>query len=998
MIMKTILKLSFMLTLLFAAQSLLAQTVVTGKVADSSGAGIQGVTITVKGAKAATQTNADGNFTINAGSNATLTFSYVGYETASEAVGSRSSINITMVPSSANTIGEVVVIGYGTARRKDVTGAVSSVTARNFNQGVIAAPDQLLQNKVPGVDITTNSGQPGAASTIKIRGNNSIRGGQNPLYVVDGVPLDGRSARPSVNLGNNGLGFGTTPESNPLLYINPADIQQIDILKDASSAAIYGSRGANGVIVITTKKGTAGPTRIDVGAYVGVADYMKKYKVLDASQYRDALKRYGVASTNDSGSSVNALDEIAQHRPTQNYTVAISGGNETGKYRASFLANSNQGLLKKSALDKYIGNFSGQYRFFQSRLSIDFNLTAGHYTEHLTNVSNTAGSQGNLISAALIWNPTVPFRRADGTYNLNSNGVANPLALSDAFSDVSNVNTVLGNISAGYKILKNLEYRFLFAVNHSTGSRNVNIEGFLEGFPSLSGQGYAVIANASLTSQTFTHTLNYRTSLSKNLSMDALVGFEYWKSNYSNGTVAGSGFNTNLNQNSRLPIPYTSIFQNASTQYPYVSFVDPSTELQSFFGRVNFNLLDKYLLTATIREDGSSKFGLNNRYGAFPSVGAKWVINNEDFLKDNKVFSNLALRVSYGTTGNQEFPAGSSQEQFGLTAYNTGGQTIVANPGLKWERTNAVNVGADYTFKNGRIYGSLDYYRKNTTDLLYQAIAIQPAPNSVYFINLPANLINEGIEFAIGSTIIDKKDVSWDVNFNIANNKNLLKNLLDLKTGLPITILTGQINGQGVSGTLAQVITNNQPVNEFYLKPFTGFDASHSQQIGASGSETYAGDPNPHIVSGFTTTLRYKKYTFTLNAGGAFKYKIYNNTATSVTNVNNVTSGRNIDFAAYQANESSSDGAAASTRFLESGDYVKLRNLTVRYDAGNIGNYFRNVTFYVSGTNLFVFTKFKGFDPEVNVDKTNNNYPSRNIEYVPYPTPRILTAGVNFSL
>lgn len=987
------------LSLLFIlfTQALSAQTkVINGKVTDTSGIGVPGVSVTVRGSKTGTQTGSDGNFQLSVPANANvLIVSSVGYDQQEVTLDGKTSIDVSLVAQNA-ALNEVVVVGYGTARRRDLTGAVSSVKAKDFNQGIIIAPDQLLQNKVAGVDISVNSGQPGAASTLKIRGNSSIRASNNPLYVIDGVPLDGRSARPSVNLGGNGLGFGTTPEANALLFINPNDIAQIDVLKDASSAAIYGSRGANGVIVITTKKGTSGASKVEVGVSAGIADYMKKYKVLSADQFRTALTKYGQPATYNGGSSVDALDEIAQHKLTQNYSLAVSGGNETGRFRASFLGSKNYGLLKKSSLDKYIGSFSGQYKFLDQKLSIDFSLIAGHYTENLTNISNTAGSQGNLLSAALNWNPTVPFYK-DGLYVLNSNAVANPLAVSDAFTDISGVNTFLGNISAGYKLLNNLEYKFLYAINHGTGARTVNIEGFLEGFTNLSGQGFGNISSAVLTSQTFTHTLNYRTNFSDNLSFDAVAGYEYWKSNYSTGSIAASGFNTNLSQANRISIPYTNTFQNARTQYPYFPSVDPTVELQSVFARANFNFRDKYIVTGTIRADGSSRFGENNKYGYFPSVGAKWVLTNEDFLKGGLI-NNLALRASWGITGNQEYPAGASQEQFGLSSFNTAGQTIVANPNLKWETTSAYNFGVDYAFAGGKIFGAVDYYYKDTKNILFQTNAIQPAPSSIYFINIPANLINSGVEFLIGTNIIDQARLGWDVNFNIAYNKNILKNFYDINTGLELRILTGQINGQGVSGTLAQVITNNQPVNEFYLKPFAGFETNGSPKIGASGSEVYSGDPNPHVVSGFSTTLRYNKFTLSVNAGGAFGYVIYNNTATSVTNINNITSGRNIDLEAFNSPEDKGSGAVASTRFLEKGDYVKLRNATLRYDIGSFGRFVKGASCFVSGTNLFVITKFTGFDPEVNVDKSSNNYPSRSIEYIPYPTPRTISAGINFSL
>ncbi len=979
----------------FFTQGLYAQNkTITGKITDSKdGSPLVGATVQPKGSKTGTSTGADGSFSITVGPNVTtLVVTSVGFERQEISISGRTTLDVSLVASNAN-LNEVVVVGYGTARKKDLTGAVASLKAKDFNQGVITAPDQLLQSKVPGLEITNTSGQPGAASTIQIRGNSSIRSSNNPLYVVDGVPLDGASARP--NLGN---AFGSTPNSNPLLFIDPNSIAQIEVLKDASSAAIYGARGANGVIVITTKKGSSGPMKIEAGVNFGVnAGYLRRFEVLDAGQYRAALKKYGQPSSLDGGANVDALKEITQHTLSQNYSVAFSGGNEVGKFRAGFLASRNQGLIKKSSLDKYLATFGGNYKFLDNKLTLDFNMIAGNYGERLTSVSNTAGSQGNIISSALSWNPTQPLIKSDGLYNFPSNGSGNPLAFNDAFSDKSNVNSFLGNISGSYKILDNLEYKLLFGINSSTGTRDLNIEGWLQGISGLSGLGNAGIANAKLLSQTITHTLNYRAKLSSDLHLDALAGYEYFKTDFSGNSITASGFNTNLSQTARISIPYTSIFQNAKTQNPLSAFANPTAELQSYFGRATLNYLDKYLLTATIRADGSSKFGKNNKYGYFPSVGARWVVSNEDFLKSSKVFSSLALRASFGITGNQEYPAGSSQEQFGLTSYNTAPQVVNGNPDLKWETTRSIDIGTDFSFLNGKIYGAIDYYHKNTSDILFQTNAIQPAPSSLSFINLKdANLINTGVEFAVGATVVQHRDITWDVSVNVAYNKNEIKNFKDPNTGLPLLVQTGQVNGQGVSGTLAQVITNNQPVNEYYLKPFGGFDGTGNQIIGANPQ--FAGDPNPHVLAGFSTSVRYKKFTASINAGGAFGFLIYNNTATSVTNIAGIVQGRNIDLAAYNSKEGVGSGVGASTRFLEKGNYFKLRNATVRYDLGNIGKYVKNFSAFVSGSNLFVITKFTGFDPEVNIDKSNNSYPSRSIEYVPYPTPRVISFGLNFTL
>jgi len=422
-----------LLLMAFVAQ---AQKTITGKITDDKSNPVTGASVVVKGGKTGTTTDASGNFSLNVPSGTTaITVSYVGFASQDVDVSSSSAITVSLKPDNSS-LTDVVVVGYGTSQKKDITGSVVSLKAKNFNQGVINTPDQLLQNKIPGVEVTNNSGMPGSATTVKIRGNNSIRAVNNPLYVVDGVPLDGRTARPSVNLSTGG--FGTTPDDNPLLYINPYDIAQIDVLKDASASAIYGSRGANGVIAITTKKSSSQGTKLEFGSQFGFNEgYMKKFEVLDAGQFRDALHKYSLDTlTNslDKGASVDPLKEITQNQLSQTYDLALSGGNEDAHYRASFLGSGLNGFIKNSELDKYLGTFSGSYKFLDRKLSIDFSLIAGHVTENTPLVSNTAGSQGNLISAALQWNPTSPFTDANGKFIDLGNGTINPLAFLKGYS------------------------------------------------------------------------------------------------------------------------------------------------------------------------------------------------------------------------------------------------------------------------------------------------------------------------------------------------------------------------------------------------------------------------------------------------------------------------------------------------------------------------------------------------------------------------------------
>jgi iron complex outermembrane receptor protein len=720
---------------------------------------------------------------------------------------------------------------------------------------------------------------------------------------------------------------------------------------------------------------------------------MKNYDVLDAATFIKGLAKYKV-SGQDFGSSVNAMSELMNKNISQNYNLALSGGNDNGKFRASFNGASTNGTIKGSTLDKYVANFGGQYRFLDKRLTLGFGLTYGHTNENVIPFSNNAGSQGNIISSILQWNPTQKLTASNGDFIYPQNGSGNPLAMLKATNDQVGVNSVLANIRAAYKISENLEYRLLYAVNSSNGSRNTNVYGFLQGISGVSGQGTAAISNAQLTSQTITHTLNYKKDITAKLNLDALAGFEYWTSDYSNNSFSGNTFNTNLDAN-KLTLPYTSTMANAKTMNTPSTYVAPTTELQSYFGRAQLNYDSKYYLTGTLRADGSSKFGSNNKYAYFPSVGAKWAIINENFMKGNKLFSNLALRASYGITGNQEFPAGASQEQFYFGAFNNASQVNVANPSLKWEESRSIDLGIEFSTNNGKIYGAIDWYDKNTSNILFQSTAIQPAPASIYFINLPnAQLNNTGVEFTLGANLLTKKDLTWDMSGYVAFNKNMLTKFT--QNGQDIQILTGSIDGQGVSGTLGQVITNNQPINEFYLKKFLGFDANGNQLYAENPS--MVGNPNPTTTFGISSTVNYKKFTFVVNGGGSAGYSVYNNTATSVTNIAGIANGRNISLAAYNSPERTSSPVAANSRFLESGDFFKLRNASVSYHFGNYGKYIKNLNAFVSGNNLLVFTKFTGFDPEVNIDKGSNNYPSRSIEYLPYPTARTFSAGVNFSL
>ncbi len=995
--------------LVVLSQSLFAQEkTITGKITDSKdGSPVPGVSVTAKGTGTGTQTRSDGTYSLSVPNNtSTLVVSSVGYATQEISVSGKTSLDVLLVASTTN-LNEIVVVGYGTSRRKDLTGAVSSVQAKDFVKGPVTNPDQLLIGKVSGLQIINSSGQPGAVTIVKIRGTNSIRSGNNPLYVVDGVPLDGRAPRPG--LINSGL--GTTPDANPLTYINPADIASIDVLKDASASAIYGSRGANGVILITTKKGTTGPARIDVGASYGFSGVMRKIKVLDASEYRSALNTYN-APKSDSGASIDPFDEIIHKgAPTQNYTVAFSGGTENGRYRASFLYSDQQGIIRKSGIKKYVASFNDQHKFLDKKLSLDFSLIAANVTEKIAPISNDAGSAGNIISLALIWNPTLPLVRSNGLYNqTNPSGQTNPLALSDAYNDQTSQTTLLGSMSAGYKITPDLEYKFLLGLNYGTGVRRQEIQGWIQSLGNPVG-GSANVSDAQLFSETITHTLNYIKQITPRLNLNAVAGYEYWKTSFLGSGIFGSKYDLNQSQTDITPgyHYYNNIEAGDPGNRQTYSFKDPSVELQSYFGRAVLNYNDRYLLTATFRADGSSKFGENNKYAYFPSVAAAWNITNEDFMKNSSIFNSLKLRIGYGQTGNQEFnPTDAALSVQYYSSFNNSNVVHYGNPDLRWETVTSVDAGLDFTILKSKLWGFIDYFDKKTTNPIVDFPVSLPSAGGTLFKNMDGEthptvgytqkawITNKGVEVSLGAAIIEKTDLTWTISANATFVKN--KFVSPEIAELPFLKNTGGLHGQGTSGAYSEAIANDQPLDAFYLPLFQGFDKTTGVQPPSGPPVFGVGDPNPSTYYGLTTELGYKKWSLSINAHGSFGNMIFNNTAMSVLNISNIIGGRNIASNLIGNGESTANPITPTTRFLEKGDYFKLGNATINYNLGKLGKYAKNINLYVSGNNLFVISKYTGFDPEVNIDKALNGIPSLGVDYIGYPTARTIIFGVNFSL
>lgn len=986
-----------LLVMLGFAISSKAQTTVTGTVTDKKGEPLPGITVTIKGTKNATSTNAQGVYTLsNVANDAVLTFTGAGITKQDVSVSGRSSVNAELETSVGN-LNEVVVVGYGSVRRKDLTGSVGSVQAKDFNKGVLTSPDQLIQGKVAGVQIQNNSGQPGGETTIKIRGNSTVTGSGNPLFVVDGIPLDGNSPRPG--LGDIGFG-GSNPGSNPLNFLNPSDIASIDVLKDASATAIYGSRAAYGVVLITTKKGKSGEPKIEAGVSYGMSSIMKRIRVLTADEFRKALTYYGVSSSLDKGGNVNALDAILRTANVQNYNVAISGGNENAKFRLSLGALDQQGIVLKSGIKKYTANFSANFKFLESKkLGLDLNILPSQYIEDIAPISNNAGASNNLIGMALTWNPTQPLKIGDSVVNVGGNSVFNPLNVSQAINDKSKVTTVLASIAPSYKFTSWLEYKMIFSIKYGTGERrtmrdqNTN----MSATNTYTGVGFAGIGNSEVTTEQITHTLSADKKISSDLNLNAVIGYEYLKfksrgsSESSNGPASGFG---------SYGLDYTDYIQYGDkTTYNISSYYNPIDELQSYFARAVLNYKDKYLLTGTFRADGSTRFGKNNRYGYFPSFAGAWNINKESFFTSEFV-NNLKLRAGWGKTGNQQFPSGSAiaRLRFGSNgSIQNGGQINYNNADLKWQSDRQYNIGIDAAMWNNKVNLTVDYFNKKTTGLLFpnDGDVRGPSNGAVLWENLPGYIENKGLEASANIAIINKNDLSWDLGVNATFINNVVKDV-------PAPIFTGELSGQGVSGTLVQTIQSGLPLNAFYTRRFLGMDKSTGLALYEDDGNSfyYVGNPNPKTILGISTSVRYKRLSLTVNMNGAFGQSIYNNTLNNTINVGNINGGRNIAYSVYSdpIKESFANPVTSSSRFIEKGNYLKMSNATLNYALGNIAKTFKGMNVYITGQNLFVITKFRGFDPEVNVNKIANSVPSVGFEYQPYPSARTITAGINFSL
>lgn len=987
--------LAVLLMLISITMSVMAQDVsVSGKVTDAKTGGIPGVTVTLKGSTRGTNTDVEGNYQISVPGNATLSFSAIGYETQDVAVGNKSVVNVVL-SEDVKALEEVVVVGYGTVKKKDATGAVSALGSKDFQKGIVTSPEQLMQGRVAGVQITQSSGEPGGGINVRIRGTSSVLGGNNPLFVIDGVPLSGDNT----SSGGDNQGVGRQPAKNPLNFLNPDDIASMDILKDASATAIYGSRGANGVVLITTKRGK-GKGSLDYGYSVGISNITKKYDLLSATEYK-------AAGGQDQGASTDWQDVLFRTALTHQHNLSYGGGDASGNYRFSLGYLNQDGIVETSNVKRYSVGFSGTKKFINDKLTIGSNLNFANTQDTGVPISENIGFEGDLMGNILKANPTRAVRKADGSLNQSTTTEPNPLAFVELSKDKSNTLRALGNINAELEIFTGLKFKTVLGFDKSMSSRKqaYSRDLVVSGIEKI---GRVYIRDVESDNQLWENYFTYDKEFGK-VTLNALLGYSYQSFENSSKNVAAANFRTSdldLMINN-LGIAGTVGIKDPTTLSSVGSVVQNSSyikdELQSYFGRVNLGFGGKYLFTGTLRVDGSSKFGGNNKYGYFPSGAFKWKLVEEDFVPKT-VFTDLSLRVGYGVTGNQNIPHNvyDRRDRYSDYVINQGGDAITGgglyavafnNADLKWESTAAFNLGLDFSILKGRLSGTIDVYNKSTKDLLFKVVSAQPAPNPFAYKNLDTDIQNRGIELALNAVVVDGKKFSWEVLFNASYNKNLVKNLVGAYD-------TGEINGQGLSGAFAQRLAEGQPLFAYFLREFGGFDENGNSVYPNGDFQQFLGgkSPLPKLNAGLTNNLKYGNFDLGIFFNGVFGNYIYSNTANAFFTQGSFSNGRNVTKDVIGNGEGALNAPDVSTRFLQKGDFVRLQNLSIGYRIPmKSSKILSNARVFVTGQNLLTITKYDGQDPEVSTNKQMNDIPSFGIDYTAYPRAKTWTVGVNVS-
>ena len=951
---------------------------VKGTVVGADGTPIAGATVQSLSTKKTTTTNEKGEFTLPATEGEKLMITVVGYNDQ-EVTVSGTSLQVTMTIGNS-ALGEAVVVGYGSRKKTDLTGSLTQLKADNIRQGVTISVDNMLQGKVAGVRLMQSSGEPGAGVDVFIRGVGSIRSGSTPLFVIDGVPL----SNDNVSAASPDLGLGSTDAKNPLNFLNTGDIETITVLKDASAAAIYGARGSNGVVLITTKHGKKGDPSLTYDTYVGTSSVIKKIRVLSASEYRKALANPAY----DHGGNTDWQDAIFRHGFVQNHNLSFTKTTATGSYVASISRLDQTGIIKNSDFNRTTARLNAEESFFDNkRLIVKMNLTASNIDEAGIPNGSSAGSDGQFMIYALMANPTRTVYDSAGNFtNFNMIQLFNPLYVLSVYDDRTNTFRVLGNLEATLRLLPGLNYRFNLGLDKTTSERNTTM------YPNVtdrSPQGAYVQNDLKSLTTLVEHYLTYNLAIQKH-QVELLGGFSYQKFDFS-GTAFGQQNIAALGAG--VPPMYNPGYSGIPSS---PSGYAQENELQSYFGRLNYNYDNRFLITASLRADGSTRFGANNKYGYFPSFAAGWNLTKESFLKNVSAIRSLKLRASWGQTGNQEVPNKITQASYSLSAasgYYLDGTNLVnglvvnrtANPNLKWELVEQYNFGVDFELFRNKLYGSLEYYNKATKDPILNIPSQPLSPTSTVWANVGGQIVNKGFELTLGSQLISTKDLSLTVDVNGSTLKNTIK-------GLPISELySGSISGPGLSGVTANIYKNGYAAGSFYMLNHLGYD-QNGKDIFSADREIFQG-AIPKFNYGFNSLLRYKTLDLGVSFIGQTGGYLFNNTALEL-NINNLSTDRNVLKKYVDAHANLGNPVTVSSLYLEKSDFLRLNNL-------RLGNTFtfkqfpwmQSLNVYVSAQNLFTITNYSGYDPLVNTDKNVNGNQSLGVDYATYPAAKTFLLG-----
>lgn len=979
-----------MLLIVLSSASVWAQETIEirGKITDSKdGVPLPGVTIIEKGTTRGTATDINGEYSMNVSPNAVLVVSFIGYLQEEIAVNNRSIIDYSLIED-ITTLGEVVVVGYGTQRREDVTGSVATVSEKDFNLGQMTTPEQLLQGKVAGVQITSNGGAPGSGARIRIRGGSSLNANNDPLIVIDGVPLDNTQV---------------SGAANPLSFINPNDIESFNILKDASATAIYGSRASNGVIIITTKKGKRGDAlQVNYSTTLSIAQIASTVDILSGDEFRQVVQQQGDANQIALLGNENTdwFDVVFRDAFSQDHTVSLTGAYKILPYRLSVGYLNQDGILKTSNLERTSGTLNLNPTFFDSHLKVNLNLKG--------TINKSRFADEGAIGAAARFDPTKPVYDPENSFggyyewvdgnNPHSNATRNPLSLLEQRDNVGEVKRGIGNLQLDYTLPFFPDLR----ANLNLGYDVTEGEGY-DRSPVTSAANYVTGGSVSKYSQTKTNKLldfflNYVTELPSIKSrVDVTGGYSY------------QSFLT------EQP-PYARLNVAGDTLSPPPNLIKNPLILTSFFGRMNYTFNDRYLLTVTLRRDGSSRFSEENRWGMFPALALAWRISEENFLKNSDFVSDLKLRAGYGVTGQQDIgtDAGAyfpylptftysdetAMYQFGNTFYRTL-RPSGYDRNIKWEETETWNVGLDFGLVENRLSGSVDYYYRKTKDLL----ALVPVASGTNLTNElfsnVGNIEGSGIEAALNYTVINSTRLLWDISANITFNQIEITNLSKVEQRDAIGIPVGGIAGG--TGNRIQVHSVGYAPNAFYVfeqvynsdgKPIEGLYVDRNGDGVVDDLDKYRyKSPNADMFFGFNSQLQYDKWSLGFALRGSVGNYMYNNINSDIG------AYRNISFSNYLTNVASDvlntnfeNNQYFSDYFVEDASFLRMENITLGYDFGSVFQEKANLSVALNVQNAFVITNYKGLDPETQFTGGNigggidNNF---------YPRPRMYSFMLN---